>query len=220
MERMEGQAVSRAAFVLAKCTLTPVPHVPEIRLHLAGDAIGLWDETERAVGRPDQPPPFWAFPWPGGQALARYLLDHPDLVRGRTVLDLGAGSGLTSIAAALAGASGVLASDPDPFAVAAIGLNASANGVTLTVIADVLDGCGENADIVLAADVCYERHLAERVTRLLMRARLAGARVLVGDPGRAFLPRQLLRELASYQVPVVADLEDAAVKRVMVLTLA
>lgn len=206
-------------FVRAKARLRPVPHVPEIRLYLADDAVSLWEDTEREVGTSDQPPPFWAFPWPGGQGLARYLLDNPGLVGGRAVLDIGAGSGLTSIAAALAGAASVLASEPDPFAAAAIGLNAAANAVNVQVAADVLDGNGEGAGLVLAADVWYSDELARRVLALLRRARAAGAQVLAGDPGRAFLPRDVLREVARYEVPVAADLEDAAVKQVMILTL-
>jgi predicted nicotinamide N-methyase len=197
-----------------------VPLVSEIRLHLAHDAISVWEATERMVGSADQPPPFWAFAWPGGQALARYLLDHANLVSGRTVLDLGAGSGLTAIAAAKAGAAAVWASEIDPFAVAAIGLNASANDVTISVLADVLDGNGEGTDVVLAADIWYQRELAERAFGLLSRASSHGAHVLVADAGRAFLPRGLLRELGAYDVPVMADLEDAAIKRTMVLTLA
>jgi predicted nicotinamide N-methyase len=217
---MTQEAGSQEAFVHANARLLAVPYVPEIRLYLAEDALSLWEETERELGSTDQPPPFWAFAWPGGQALARYILDHRDLVAGRTVLDLGAGSGLVAIAAAMAGASVVLASEPDPFAVAAIGLNARSNGVTISVTADVLDGSGEDAEVVLAADVCYERRMAERVLGLLERARSRGASILLGDPGRAFLPRELLRELDAYDVPVLADLEDAPVKRVMVLTFA
>lgn len=207
-------------FVRANSMLRSVPHVPEIQLYLADDAVTLWEETERELSQTDQPPPFWAFAWPGGQALARYILDHADLVRGRTVLDLGSGSGLTAIAAAMAGASSVLASELDPFAVAAIDLNASANNVPITVTADVLDGSGENAEVILAADVCYEVTMAGRVLGLLERARAGGADVLIGDPGRAFLPRHLLRELDAHDVPVLADLENAPVKRVMILTLA
>ena len=220
MSGMTQEAGSQEAFVHANARLLAVPYVPEIRLYLAEDALSLWEETERELGSTDQPPPFWAFAWPGGQALARYILDHRDLVAGRTVLDLGAGSGLAAIAAAMAGASVVLASEPDPFAVAAIGLNARSNGVTISVTADVLDGSGEDAEVVLAADVCYERRMAERVLGLLERARSRGASILLGDPGRAFLPRELLRELDAYDVPVLADLEDAPVKRVMVLTFA
>lgn len=207
------------AFITANSTLRPVPHVPEIRLYLADDAFTLWEETERTTGQSDQPPPFWAFAWPGGQALARYLLDHPGTVAGRRVLDLGSGSGLTAIAAAVAGARMVTASELDPFAAAAIALNAQANEVCVTVTGDVLDGDGESADVVLAADIWYERQLARRSTGLLRRAQDRGADVLVGDLGRAFLPRELMCELASYDVPVIATLEDAAVKRVLILTL-
>ena len=207
------------AFVTTSSTLQPVRHVPEIRLHLADDAFTLWEQTERTTGVPDQPPPFWAFAWPGGQGLARYLLDHPGTVAGRSVLDLGSGSGLTAIAAARAGAAAVTASELDPFAAAAIALNARANDVRVPVTGDVLDGDGESADVVLAADIWYERQLARRATGMLERARVRGADILVGDLGRAFLPRELLCELASYDVPVSAELEDAAVKRVLILTL-
>jgi len=220
MDGMADQPDARAAFIRAHSRLRPVPHVPEVRVHLADDAITLWEETEREFGGTDQPPPYWAFAWPGGQALARYLIDHAGLVARRTVLDLGTGSGLTAIAAALAGAAAVLASDPDPFAIAAIGLNADANGVAIATAADVLDGTGEDADVVLAADIWYERRLAERTTGLLRRAAARGASVLVADVGRAFLPRELLRELDACEVPVLADLEDAPVKRVMILTMA
>lgn len=208
-----------AALVTASTVLRPVPLVPEIRLHLSDDAFSLWEHTERETGTPDRPPPFWAFGWPGGQALARYLLDHPGQVAGRTVLDIGSGSGLTAIAAALAGADAVLASEVDPFAVAAIELNARANGVTVTITGDVLDGAGEGAGLVLAADVWYERDLAGRALGLLQRAREHGAEVLAGDVGRAFLPREEMRELAVYDVPVIAELEDAAVKRTAIWTL-
>jgi predicted nicotinamide N-methyase len=208
------------AFVTASCALRPVPQVSEISLYLADDPHSLWAEVERTLGQPDQPPPFWAFAWAGGQALARYLLDHPAAVADRSVLDLGSGSGLTAIASARAGAASALASELDPFAAAAISLNAAANGVTVAVTGDVLDGDGEGADLVLAADVWYERRLADRALGLLQRARSRGANVLVGDIGRAFLPRALMRELASYDVPVMADLEDAAVKKALILTLA
>lgn len=207
------------AFVPGWTTLRPVPFVPELRLHLADDAIKLWEDTERALRTTDQPPPFWAFGWPGGLALARHILDHPEQVAGRTVLDLGSGSGLVAIAAARAGAATVLASEPDPFAVAAIQLNARANQVTVGILPDVLDGSGEECEVVLAADVCYEKLLAERVLGLLRRARDRSAKVLIGDPGRAFLPRDLLTEIASYEVPAYADLEDTPVKHVMIMTL-
>ena len=167
----------------------------------------------------DQPPPFWAFGWPGGVALARYILDHPGFVAGRTVLDVGSGSGLVAIAAARAGAAAVLASEPDQFATAAIRLNATANQVEVDVIADVLDGSGEGRDVVLAGDVCYERRMAERVIGLLQRSRERAAQVLIGDPGRAFLPPDLFTEIASYVVPAQADLEDTPTKHVTILEL-
>jgi predicted nicotinamide N-methyase len=193
-----------------------VPLVAEIRLHLAGDVLGLWQQTEEQAG-PGQPPPFWAFPWPGGQALARYILDHPRLVAGRRILDVGSGSGLVAIAAQLAGAAAVLASEIDPVAVAAIRLNAEANGLPPPAVAgDVLDGDGEGAEVVLAGDVWYSAPLAERMLGLIGRARARGASVLVGDIGRAFLPRERFRIVDSRDVPVVAQLEDSAVKHTMI----
>jgi predicted nicotinamide N-methyase len=208
------------AFVLANAALRPVPLVPEIMLYLADDAFSVWEASERGAGLTGQPPPFWAFAWAGGQALARHVLDHPRLVAGRSVIDLGSGSGITAIAAALAGATAVLASDVDPLAHAAIGLNAAANRAEVAVTGDVLDGAGQDADVILAADVWYERGLADRALGLLRRARDRHARVLLGDVGRAFLPRPMLRELAAYDVPVLAELEDAEVKRVLIMTLA
>ena len=203
------------------CALGPVPGVPEIRLHLADDVMRLWQRTEDDSGA-GQPPPFWAFAWPGGQALARYVLDHPGVVAGRTVLDLGSGSGLVAIAAVLAGAASVLASEIDPLAAAAIRLNAAANGVPvpgqILLVGDVLRGDGEGADVVLAGDIWYSRPLAERVLGLLERARARGAAVLTGDIGRAFLPRDRFLELDARDVPVLANLEDASVKRAMVWT--
>jgi predicted nicotinamide N-methyase len=206
-------------FVRKNCRLEPVPLLPEIRLHQAKDAFVLWERTEEAAGQAERPPPFWAFAWPGGLALARYLLDHPAHVAGRTVLDLGAGSGLVAIAAALAGARSVLASEVDELAHAAIQLNAAANGVDVAACGDVLGGTGEGAGVVLAADVWYERDLADRVAGLLRRASDRGALVLAADVGRAFLPGGLFRQVASFEVPVIADLEDAGIKRVGVLTL-
>ena len=203
-------------FVRSACRLGPVPQVAEIRLHLADDVLGLWQRAEDEFGA-DQPPPFWAFAWPGGQALARYVLDHPGLVAGRRVLDLGSGSGLVAIAAARAGAAAVAASEVDPLAVAAIGLNARANGVpALAVTGDVLDGDAADADVVLAGDVWYSRPLAERVLGFLDRVTARGASVLAGDIGRAFLPRERFRVVDARDVPVMADLEDSSVKRTMV----
>jgi predicted nicotinamide N-methyase len=225
-------------FVRSACRLGPVPQVAEIRLHLADDVIGLWQRAEDEFTA-DQQPPFWAFAWPGGQALARYVLDHPGLVAGRNVLDLGSGSGLVAIAAAMAGAASVTASEVDPLAVAAIGLNARANGVPAPAVAgDVLDGdwgdAGDGsgastasggayagdaagADVVLAGDVWYSRELAERVLGFLDRAAARGALVLAGDIGRAFLPRDRFQVLDARDIPVMAGLEDSGVKRTMVL---
>jgi predicted nicotinamide N-methyase len=193
------------------------PFVPEIRLHLADDVFALWERIEATVGPPESPLPFWAFAWPGGQALARYVLDRPALVRGRRVLDVGSGSGLVAIAAAKAGAAAVTASDVVPFAIAAIALNAQANGVVVAgLLEDVLAGDGVDAEVVLAADLFYEQSLAERVVPFLERARARSATVLVGDPGRAYLPRSRFEVVASYEVPVMRALEDAAVKPSMV----
>lgn len=203
-------------FVVSAGRLGPVPGVAEIRLHLAGDMLDLWQRTEDEFG-PDQPPPFWAFAWPGGQALARYVLDHPGLVAGCRVLDLGSGSGLVAIAAAKAGAAAVVASEVDPLAVAAIGLNARANGVPAPAVAgDVLDGDGAGAEVVLAGDVWYSRPLADRVLGFLDRVMARGASVLAGDIGRAFLPRDRFGVLDARDIPVMAELEDSSVKRTMV----
>jgi predicted nicotinamide N-methyase len=213
--------VTPTEFVLAHTTLSTTPFLPEIRLHLASDAFALWEETERELGATIAAPPFWAFPWAGGQALARYVLDHPELVTGRRVLDLASGSGLVAVAAARAGAAGVTANEIDGYALAAIALNAAANQVDLSVRAgDLLDGEHGDAEVVLAGDVFYNRDFARRVLGFLDRAGAAGAEVLVGDPGRAYLPRHRLTELASHRVPVIRALEDAHVKQVTVWRLA
>jgi predicted nicotinamide N-methyase len=192
-----------------------VPLVPEVLLHQADEAIALWERTE-AESATRQPPPFWAFAWAGGQALARYVLDHPALVAGRRVLDLAAGSGLVAIAAAMAGAASVTAVDIDPLSTAAVVANASANAVAVTAVRrDILDEPPE-AEVVLAGDVFYSRDMAERMMEYFRRAAATGAAVLVGDPGRAYIPRAGLRELAAYEVPVVATLEDAAIKHTTV----
>jgi predicted nicotinamide N-methyase len=217
--RRDQRRSEPAGFVRGRCRLRPVPLVPEIRLYLADEAFSLWEAIERDSGNQGTPPPFWAFAWPGGQALARYLLDRPQLVTGHSVLDIGSGSGLAAIAAARAGSSAVAASEIDSLAAAAITLNARANDAAVTVTGNVLDGDGEGADVVLAADIWYDRDLADRALGLLRRARRRGADVLVGDIGRSFLPLAMLRELAAYDVPVVAELEDAAVKRAMIFAL-
>lgn len=203
------------AFIRANTRLLSVPHAPEIVLHVAEEATDLWQKTEDELAEIGLPPPFWAFAWAGGQALARYVLDHPDLVEGRRVLDFASGSGLVAIAAAKAGAIGVVASDLDSFAVAAIGLNAEANGVADRIAAVQADWIGRepNVDTVLAADIFYERDLAARVTDWLATLHAGGTTVLLGDPGRTYLPRDRLSVLATYEVPVSRSLEDAEIKR-------
>lgn len=213
---------AETAFVLATTRVAAPARVPEVRLHLAEDAFALWRLVGAESELPDAPPPFWAFAWAGGQALARHVLDHPALVRGRHVLDLASGSGLVAIAAARAGAASVTASDVDPFALAAIGLNSELNGVEVArAPGDLLDGeAGEApAEVVLAGDVFYERSLADRMLPFLDRVRAKGAEVLIGDPSRDFLPRSRLEALATYEVPVTQDLEGTTSKRATVWVL-
>lgn len=206
-------------FVRAHTRLSPVPLVPEILLHQAEEAIALWEQTE--VAAPDQqPPPFWGFAWAGGQALARFVLDNPSLVSGRTVLDLAAGSGLVAIAAAKAGAASVTAVDIDPLSMAAVTANATANAVTVTAVERDILNEPATADVILAGDVFYSREMARRMMSYLQRAAAGGAKVLVGDPGRAYLPASGLRRVAAYDVPVVAALEDAAIKHTTVWEIA
>ncbi|GJE02271.1 class I SAM-dependent methyltransferase [Methylobacterium isbiliense] len=204
-----------AAFIRANTRLRPVPHAPEISLMVADEATELWSRTEEELGEMGLPPPFWAFAWAGGQALARYVLDRPETVAGARVLDFASGSGLVAVAAARAGAAGVLASDLDPFALAAIRLNAAQNGVADRVAprGEDLIGRDEGWDCVLAADIFYERDLAARVSAWLEALHARGARVLIGDPGRAYLPKDRLERLATYAVPVTRALEDAEIKR-------
>ena len=206
----------RARFIRAATRLLPAPAVPTIHLYTADEATDLWEKTEAELGRTGLPPPFWAFPWAGGQALARYLTEHPETVRGRTVLDVASGSGLVAIAAARAGAARTWANDIDPFAQAALGLNAAVNGVDVEPLHGDRVGSDAGWDVVLAGDVSYERDMAERLLGWFEVLRRRGARVLIGDPGRSYLPRHRLRELAAYDVPVPRALEDADVKRAAV----
>jgi predicted nicotinamide N-methyase len=214
---------SLTKIVVASTRLTSVPLVPEVRIHQAGDPVGLWEDTERVTGRSGLDPPFWAFAWAGGRALARYLLDHPELVRGRHVIDIASGSGLVAIAAALAGAASVTAYDIDPLAAAAVAVNASANKVTLSgVCADVFADAGPRpaeGDLVLVADAFYERDLADKVTSFLASAHARGAAVLAGDFGRKYLPRDQFVALAAYDVPGLLVLEGSDVKRTTIWTL-
>lgn len=213
---MSGARTNPEAFIVANTALRPVPHVPEIRLHVAHEAMDLWQKTEEELEAIGLPPPFWAFAWAGGQALARYLLDNPAIVKGRRVLDFASGSGLVAIAAKKAGASSVEAAEIDAFAGVAIGINAAANGVTVAPRVDDLIGRDEGWDTVLAGDVCYEQGMADRVIAWLTALQALGAQVLIGDPGRSYLPKARLEAVATYMVPVVGALEDNEIKKTCV----
>jgi predicted nicotinamide N-methyase len=197
-----------AEFVQRNTAITAPPLVPEIRLHLATEVTPIWHATEQSLVRNALPPPYWAFAWAGGQALARYLLDHPETVAGREVLDIGSGSGIVAIAAAKAGASRVVAAEIDPFAAAAIALNAPLNGVTITIeTRDLLDRAAAGWGVALAGDICYEEPMSSRALALLRRIAARGRLALLGDPGRAYLPKSGLTELARYTVPTSRELE-------------
>ncbi|HEY2034992.1 MAG TPA: methyltransferase [Rhizomicrobium sp.] len=197
------------AFIQANTELLSPPLVPEIRLHLATEIIPLWRKSEEELEAMGVPPPYWAFAWAGGQALARYILDNPEAVRGKRVLDFGSGSGLVGIAALKAGAASVLTADIDEFAVAAIALNAEANGVVLEITTEDLIGVAGAWDIILVGDMCYERPLAER---LLAWLRDSGANTLLGDPGRSYFPKSGVDRLVLYNVQVTRDLEDREIR--------
>jgi predicted nicotinamide N-methyase len=209
------------AFILANTTLLPVPLTPEIHLHLAHEAVPLWQKTEEELGEIGLPPPFWAFAWAGGQALARYVLDNPETVENKHVLDLASGSGLVAISAMKAGAIEVLAADIDNFAIAAIAINAKANAVTIaTTSTDLLQSPPPQIETILVGDLFYEKSTAERVFAWLTKAKAQGTHILIGDPGRSYLPKDKLIQLAEYNVPVTRDLEDAEIKRTAVWALA
>jgi predicted nicotinamide N-methyase len=214
-------APSADQIIRGSTRLGSVPLVPEIRLYQASEPMSVWQHTERATGRTGLDPPFWAFAWAGGQALARYLLDHPETVTGRRVIDIASGSGLVAIAAVMAGAATVTAYDIDPLAAAAVTVNADANGVAiLAECTDVLSGPPpDGTDLVLVADAFYEKDLAGQVLRFAERSRARGAAVLAGDFGRRYLPRARLAPLVSYDVPGLAALEDRDVKRTTVWAL-
>jgi predicted nicotinamide N-methyase len=212
--------INPSAFVRANTVLTAPSLVPEIRLHLATEILPLWNRTEEEIEKTGLPPPYWAFAWAGGQALARYVLDHPECVRGRSVLDFGSGSGLVAIAAAKAGALAVLAADIDAFAGAAIALNASTNGATVDVReSDVLEADCE-WQTVLVGDMCYERPLADRLLAWLTKAAQNGATIFLGDPGRNYFPKSGVEKLASYEVSTSRELEDRDVRSTAVYRLA
>jgi len=244
--------LNRADFIRANTSVMAPPLVPEVKLHLAHEAVPLWQKTEEELGEMGLPPPFWAFAWAGGQALARHVLDHPELVRGQSVIDLASGSGLVGIAALKAGASHVLAADIDAFSIEAIRLNAELNdilppprgegsrvgggrqsvsrtptptpphkGEGLTVTADDLLAAPPPAvAVILVGDLFYEQDLAARTHAWLRQAEAAGTAVLIGDPGRSYLPRHSLENLAEYRVKVTRDLEDAEIKWTSVWRLA
>jgi len=198
-----------AVFIRRNTAITAPPLVPEIQLYLASEITPIWQATEETLAQGAVPPPFWAFAWAGGQGLARYLLDHPDVVAGREVLDIGSGSGIVAIAAAMAGAFRVVAAEIDHFAAAAIALNAALNGVTITVeTRDLLDRAAAGWGVALAGDICYEEPMSSRAMTLLRRIAARGRLALLGDPGRAYLPRSGLVELARYQVLTSRELED------------
>lgn len=206
-----------AAFIRRETTVKPVPHAEEIRLHVADEAMELWQKTEEDLGALGLDPPFWAFAWAGGQGLARYILDTPSLVAGKTVLDFACGSGLVGIAAMMAGAKSCRAVDIDPFAIAAARLNAELNGVQLDLdLTDLTRQPTPSADIVFCGDVFYDRQMAHAVAGFLDRLIDAGIDVLVGDPGRSYLPTGRLTELGVYEVPVVGALEDNEIKKTSV----
>jgi predicted nicotinamide N-methyase len=216
----------RKAFIRTNTRLKPVPHVPEIALYVADESVPMWEKTEEELGAIGLPPPYWAFAWAGGQALARHVLDHPDIVAGKRVLDLAAGSGLVAIAAAKAGAAPVIAADIDAFTEDAIALNTEANGVYVEVLMrdllaekDLLDGATPETsryDVILVGDLFYERGTAARALAFLDRNVAACTRVLIGDPGRTYLPKERLTRLAEYSVPVTRELEDMEIKRTSV----
>jgi predicted nicotinamide N-methyase len=210
----------RRAFIVANTRLQAPPHAPELMLQLADEITPIWKLTEEELGEMGLPPPFWAFAWAGGQALARYLLDHPAEVAGKRVVDFATGSGIVAIAAARAGAADVLAADIDGFCGAAVELNAVANRVALRFTdANLLEAPPPGVDLICAADICYEKPLAEQVMAWLQVARAAGTRVLIGDPGRSYFPKSGLTKLAEYQVLTTRELEDMEVKRTSVWAL-
>ena len=209
----------RRAFILANTRPQSPPHVPELRLHLADEITPIWRMTEDELGEIGLPPPFWAFAWAGGQAIARYLLDHPAESAGKQVVDFATGSGMVAIAAMRARAAGALGADIDGFCAAAVALNAEANGVAVAFTEqDLLDGPPPACGLITAGDICYEKPLAERVLAWLAMARARGTRVLIGDPGRTYFPKQGLVRLAEYRVQTTRELEDMTVKRTGVWT--
>lgn len=197
-----------AAFIRENTALEAPPLVPELRLHLASELYPLWHKTSDQLEEMGLPPPFWAFAWAGGQALARYIFDNPETVAGRRVLDFGSGSGIVAIAAAKAGAAHVTASDIDAYAIAAMEENAAANGVEIEITDEDLTGSDADWQTVLAADVCYEQPMSGAVTDWLRQLARAGTEVYIGDPRRMYLPKEGLEQRAKYSVKTTTHLED------------
>ena len=220
VSRIDQTLPGRRAFILENTRLQAPPHTPELVLHLADEITPIWRLTEEALAEIGLPPPFWAFAWAGGQAVARYVLDNPEIVAAKRVLDFASGSGMVAIAAMKAGAASALAADIDLFCEAAVALNAAANGVVVDFTdTDLLDAPAPVwADVILAGDICYEKPLAERVIAWLTAAKAAGKTGLIGDPGRTYFPRSGLTLLAEYQVATTRELEDMEVKRTRVWT--
>ena len=212
----QGPAVDPTAFILAQTVIAAPPLVPEIKLHLATEITPIWEATEATLAGMNLPPPYWAFAWAGGQALTRFLIDHPDWVQGKRVLDFAAGSGLSAIGAAKAGAALTQAAEIDDFAIAAIALNARVNNVAIDLVREDLIGVAPRWDVVLAGDVCYERPMAEKVIAWFRALAGRGVAILMGDPGRAYLPQSGLLELARYQVPTSLELEDRTQRETIV----
>jgi predicted nicotinamide N-methyase len=212
----QGPAADPTAFILAQTAIAAPPLVPEIKLHLATEITPIWEATEATLAAMNLPPPYWAFAWAGGQALTRFLIDHPDWVKGKRVLDFAAGSGLSAIGAAKAGAAQTQAAEIDDFALAAIALNARTNNVAIELVREDLIGVAPRWDVVLAGDVCYERPMAEKVIAWFRALASRGVAILMGDPGRAYLPQSGLLELARYQVPTSLELEDRTQRETIV----
>lgn len=211
--------MNHTAFIQSNTSILSPPLVSEIKLHLAYEALPIWQKTEEELGQIGLPPPFWAFAWAGGQALSRYILDNPELVQGMRVIDLASGSGMVAIAAMKAGAKSVLAADIDIFAIAAIQLNAAQNRVAVDVtMTDLLGEAVPDAEVILVGDLFYEKTLADRCLKWLRRAR--NVLILIGDPGRSYLPQNELIKIAEYCVPVSRDLEDSEIKQTAVWKLA
>ena len=203
-------------FILENTRVQSPPHLPEIRLHLADEAHDLWHRTEEELKASGLEPPFWAFAWAGGQGLARHVLDNPDCVRGKTILDFATGSGLVAIAAQMSGAAHVLAADIDPFSADAVALNSKLNGLAVKHTADNLAGRDHGWDVILAGDVFYDRLMAEMLLPWFDTLAARGAEILIGDPGRAYLPKERLERLSVHQIKVTRALEDQDVRRTIV----